>query len=157
MPHEHRYEDGHEHDHDDANCGSPASAAFVYDNRTVSHSVVCSFQSYRPLIPIRGAVCPDGFLAVIAWSTAGLLLALSVAVVALRHGGARAGHHYASGVYGMTAAGHRGFAAAGFGLAAVFAVSYGWSGIPVIPVLGVAVLVAVFYFTSFLRGFSDEE
>ena len=91
------------------------------------------------------------------WSTAGLLLMLLTAAVALAQANRRGSNYYAAVVYGMIKASHTRYALAGLVLAVIFAVSYVQPAVPVVPMLGVAVLLAVFYFTSFLRGFHEDE
>ena len=92
-----------------------------------------------------------------AWSTVGLVAALATAAVALAQARRRDSNYYASAVYGMSRAAHARYALAGLAFAAVFAVSYVQPAVPVVPILAVAALGAVLYFTSFLRGFHEDE
>ena len=93
----------------------------------------------------------------VLWRTAGLLMAILTAGTAFWRTLFGSAGYYESAVYGMTRRTHTGYALAGLALALLFAVSYVQPAIPVIPLAGAAVLLAIFYFTSFLRGFSDEE
>lgn len=91
------------------------------------------------------------------WSAVGLVLCgLVMAVAALKskhgHGG-----YYEREVYAMTARTHRAYIALSAVFAAIFAAAFFVSGVPVIPLLGAYALVFIFYFSSFARGFSDEE
>jgi hypothetical protein len=92
-----------------------------------------------------------------AWTTLGLAISLLMALTALTRRSGTSRNYYEADVYGMTPAVHSRYSLAGFVLAALFALAYFLPPIPVVPLLAVAVLVAIFYFTSFLRGFSDEE
>ena len=91
------------------------------------------------------------------WAAAGLALCLVTGAVALRRARTGTKNFYESGVYGMTRQTHTRYALVSFVMAALFAVSYVEPAFPVIPLLAAAVLLSIFYFTSFLRGFSDEE
>ncbi len=64
---------------------------------------------------------------------------------------------YSAGVYGMTAAGHRRYAAVSLLFAGVFLAALYVRSIPAVPLLAACALVVIFYFSSFLRGYSDEE
>lgn len=92
-----------------------------------------------------------------AYTVAGLVLALTVAVAAALRS-RRAGGYYASGWYGMSAATHRRYAVVSLAFAAFFAAAavlrYAAAGIDA---LALYALIAVFYATSFLRGASDRE
>jgi len=91
------------------------------------------------------------------WNSAGLLLCgivITVAALKSKHG--KAGY-YEREVYGMTARTHRAYAALSLAFCGLFTAGYFVSGIPVIPLLGAYALVFIFYFSSFARGFSDEE
>ena len=91
------------------------------------------------------------------WAVCGVTLSLGTAAFAIWRAAGGTANYYAGGVYGMTRRSHAGYALAGFTLAASFLLSLLWPAIPVIALLAAAVLLAIFYFTSFLRGFSDEE
>ena len=91
------------------------------------------------------------------WSLAGLLLSLFVAAFALLKSLRPAANYYASNVYGMTRRSHRVYAAVSGVFAAVFAYSLTTAWVPAIPLLAVFALIFIFYFSSFARGFSDEE
>jgi hypothetical protein len=91
------------------------------------------------------------------WNSAGLLLCLIVMLTAAlksKHG--KAGY-YEREVYGMTARSHIAYLFLSIVFAALFVTAYFAGGIPVIPLLGAYALVFIFYFSSFARGFSDEE
>jgi hypothetical protein len=77
-------------------------------------------------------------------------------VAALKSKRGRAGY-YESEVYGMTTRSHRAYLVLSAVFAALFIAAYFSSGIPVIPLLGAYALVFIFYFSSFARGFGDEE
>jgi hypothetical protein len=91
------------------------------------------------------------------WSAAGLVLCVVVIVVSARKSKRAQGGYYEREVYGMTARTHRAYAAVSAIFAALFAASFAVSSIPVIPLLAAYALVFIFYFSSFARGFSDEE
>lgn len=86
----------------------------------------------------------------------GLAAAAFLSVFALWRS-TRPANYYASHVYGMTAAVHRRYAALGALFIAVFACALRFDFIPVVPLLGAFTLLFIFYFSSFARGFSDEE
>jgi membrane-bound ClpP family serine protease len=91
------------------------------------------------------------------WNSAGLLLCFIVIVTSglkSKHG--KAGY-YEREVYGMTARTHLAYLLLSIVFAALFAAAFFAGGIPVIPLLGAYALVFIFYFSSFARGFSDEE
>lgn len=91
------------------------------------------------------------------WNGAGLLLCLIVIAVALLKSKRGGGNYYAGEVYGMTARSHRAYAALSGAFAAVFIAAYFIAGLPIVPLLGAYALIFIFYFSSFARGFSDEE
>lgn len=91
------------------------------------------------------------------WSLAGLILSLFVTVFALLKSRRAATNYYASHVYGMTAHSHRVYAAVSAAFAGLFAFSLASGLVPAVPLLAVFVLIFIFYFSSFARGFSDEE
>ncbi len=74
-----------------------------------------------------------------------------LAIVAFVRATAPAGH-YDGQVYGMRATTHRRYGAVAIVLALAFVASFAWPALPAIPILAVTVLVALLYFTSFLRG-----
>lgn len=63
---------------------------------------------------------------------------------------------YANEVYGMTPGTHARYAAAGTMAGCVCAAAWLRPEVPETAAFALAVLLSVFYFTSFLRGFSDE-
>jgi len=85
------------------------------------------------------------------WNVVGLGIASVVAIVAFARASARPGHYDGAG-YGMLPSTHRRYALAAAALALAFIAALVWPAIPTVPLLGVAVLVALFYGTSFLRG-----
>ena len=91
------------------------------------------------------------------WSWCGVAVSLVTALSATVRAFQPASNYYASGVYGMTRRTHAGYALAGFVLAGLSGLSLVRPEIPVTAILAAAVLLTILYFTSFLRGFSDEE
>ena len=91
------------------------------------------------------------------WSLAGLVLSLFVAVFAAIKSRRPAANYYAAHVYGMTRQTHAIYAVISAVFAALFAFSLVASWVPAVPLLAVFVLIFIFYFSSFARGFSDEE
>jgi hypothetical protein len=89
-------------------------------------------------------------------TSVGLLLAVFVAGFAWWRSGRVSTNYYETQVYGMTPRTHRLYAIVSLVFAAVFAGAFFVSVLPVVPLLAVYVLVFVFYFSSFARGFSDE-
>ena len=91
------------------------------------------------------------------WNSVGLALALSLAAVAFARSRSRGGH-YDSGVYGMVPGTHRRYAAIGLAFATFFAFAllFRWETAGPIALAGL-VLSALFYATSFLRGYADED
>lgn len=91
------------------------------------------------------------------WTVAGLVLSLAVAAFAWYRSRVRGGF-YDAHVYGMTAAMHRRYALISLAFAVYFACALAWRWeTPVMVGLTLYVLVAIFYATSFLRGFSDDD
>ncbi len=91
------------------------------------------------------------------WSAVGLVLCMLLIAVALRKSKRTRGSYYEREVYGMTARTHRAYIVLSVVFLALFAASYFAGGIPAVPLLGAYTLVFIFYFSSFARGFSDEE
>jgi hypothetical protein len=91
------------------------------------------------------------------WSLAGLVLAFGIAVAALYRSRARGGF-YDTQVYGMTSASHRRYALVSLAFAAYFVCTVAWH-LETAGIAGLALyaLIAVFYATSFLRGFADDD
>jgi len=90
-------------------------------------------------------------------SIAGTIAALILAVLAIARSRS-AGGYYDAEIYGMTPVAHRRYAtfAAGFAIfflamIALHATAIAWAG------LAAFTLFAIFYLTSFLRGFSDDD
>lgn len=93
-----------------------------------------------------------------SWELGGALASILLSAAAyLRSRGT--GGFYDAEVYGMTAATHRRYAAAGAIFAVVFfaLALFAPGGAATIWVFAAFVLVAVFYITSYLRGASDED
>lgn len=90
-------------------------------------------------------------------TSVGLLLALFVVVFAWWRSARVSANYYETQVYGMTPQTHRRYAIVSLVFAAFFAAAFFVSALPVVPLLAVYVLVFVFYFSSFARGFSDEQ
>jgi len=169
MPDEDCNQDRHEDDHYDADRRGAVAAAVVDYNRTVSHKSVCSFPVLRRsgaatcaphargLIPRSGLPerLPGGRARVIL-AAAGLLVSAGTAASAAWRAVRGTGNVYANEVYGMTAATHARYAAAGTMAACLCAAAWFRPEVPETAAFAGAVLVSVFYFTSFLRGFSDE-
>ena len=91
------------------------------------------------------------------WAALGLFLALFTAVFAYvrsRHGPS---NYYESDVYGMTPVLHIRYALVSLLFAAAFAAALFIPAIPGVPVLGAFAVLFIFYFSTFFRGFSDEE
>jgi hypothetical protein len=91
------------------------------------------------------------------WSGVGLVLCAVVIAFAVRAGRRESGSYYAREVYGMTARTHLAYALLSGAFGAAFAAAFAVRAIPAVPLLGVYALVFIFYFSSFARGFSDEE
>jgi hypothetical protein len=91
------------------------------------------------------------------WSGIGLALCAIVIVVALRKSKHGNGSYYEGEVYGMTPRTHRAYVSLSALFAAAFAAAFFAGVIPAVPLLGAYALVFIFYFSSFARGFSDEQ
>lgn len=91
------------------------------------------------------------------WNVAGFLLCTAVILTALFKSKRTGGGYYAGDVYGMTAGQHLGYAALAALFAALFLAAMFLRVIPSIPLLAAFTLVFILYFSSFARGFSDEE
>jgi hypothetical protein len=89
------------------------------------------------------------------WAVSGLALSLFTAGFAWWRSSQAGRNYYAADVYGMTPAAHRRYAIICGAFAAVFLAAL-FIPLPTVPLLGACVLVAIFYFSSFARGFSDE-
>jgi hypothetical protein len=91
------------------------------------------------------------------WPALGLALALFTASFSWwrSRGGSRS--YYASDVYGMTATTHLRYAFVSLLFALAFTLGLFLRGVPAVPLLAAYVVVVVFYFSSFVRGYSDEE
>jgi hypothetical protein len=90
------------------------------------------------------------------WNAVGLGICVIVAIAAFARALSRSGH-YDGAVYGMTPALHRRYAYLAVVLACAFLVGFVWPPMPTVILLGAAVLLAIFYLTSFLRGAEADE
>jgi hypothetical protein len=90
------------------------------------------------------------------WAGLGLALSVFTLGFALYRARGATRNYYAREVYGMDAAAHRRYAAVSMLFAAAFTAALFVRMIPTVPLLGAYVLIAIFYFSSFARGFSDE-
>lgn len=91
------------------------------------------------------------------WGALGLFLALFTAVFAYFRSRRAPSNFYEADVYGMTPALHIRYAFVSLLFAVTFAVSLFMPSIPSVPVLGGFAVLFIFYFSTFLRGFSDED
>ena len=90
------------------------------------------------------------------WGATGLVMCAALVAAALWRSKSAAANFYAHHVYGMTPRTHAAYAAVSLAFAAAFAASY-FVPLPVVLLLAAYTLVFIFYFSSFARGFSDEE
>jgi hypothetical protein len=90
-------------------------------------------------------------------ASAGLVLALIVAGFAGWRSRRTSRNYYETHIYGMTPQTHVRYAAVSLLFTALFASAFFASFVPVVPLLAAYTLVAIFYFSSFARGFSDEQ
>lgn len=81
----------------------------------------------------------------------------SIGLFALYRSYIVSGNFYATNVYGMTPAGHRRYAYAGFGLSVIFLASLFWPAIPVAALLTISTIGAILYGASFVRGATGED
>lgn len=88
---------------------------------------------------------------------AGFLLTIAAAGVAFWRTRASASTFYEREVYHMDTRAHARYAYTFVLLAAVLGAAFIWSAIPIVPILAIFVLIAIFYGTTFLRGFSGED
>lgn len=91
------------------------------------------------------------------WAALGLVLALFTAVFALVRSAGRSSNYYEQDVYGMTPVLHRRYAVVSLLFALAFAISFFEPAVPSVPVLGGFAVLFIFYFSTFFRGFSDED
>jgi hypothetical protein len=91
------------------------------------------------------------------WNAAGIALCFIVIAVALVKSKRGSGSYYAGEVYGMTRNTHRAYAMLSTLFAALFIAGFFTGEVPAVPLLAAYALVFIFYFSSFARGFSDEE
>jgi hypothetical protein len=86
----------------------------------------------------------------------GIAASAALAIVALLKGRRPDGNYYAGEVYGLDAAGHRKYAAAGLLFAAAFGAGL-FVPVLLMPLYALLTLAVIFYGASFVRGFSDVE
>ncbi len=91
------------------------------------------------------------------WDVLGLAAAAATACFAWFCSTRTASNYYEGEVYGMTAHTHRVYALTSAAFTVLFAAALALASIPTVPLLAVFALVAIFYYSSFARGFSDEE
>ena len=146
-------------DHDAERCRSAAVVTItVHYNRAISHTGSCSFRRAVPLYTHeRQARNPLVTKDTIVWNAIGLALCCIVIAVAILQSNRANSGYYAGEVYGMTARSHRAYASLSALFAVLFVLSFFSAAIPAVPLLGAYALVFIFYFSSFVRGFSDEE
>jgi hypothetical protein len=89
------------------------------------------------------------------WAGVGLVLSVLLLVVALRNAAAGA-NEYAREVYYMTKRTHLGFGLAGAAGIVLFTLAY-FTRLASVPLLAVFALLSILYFSSFARGFSEDE
>lgn len=90
------------------------------------------------------------------WSGVGLALCvILIAVAALKSKRGR-GSFYEREVYGMTRRTHGAYATLSAFFALAFIAAF-FVRLPTVPLLAAYALIFIFYFSSFARGFSDEE
>lgn len=90
------------------------------------------------------------------WAAGGIVISLFTAFFAVFRSMRNAENYYSAQVYGMTPAAHRAYAAVSGVFALAFIAAFFITAIPTVPLLAIYALVAIFYFSSFARGFSDE-
>ena len=93
----------------------------------------------------------------IMWNGIGLALCCIQVAFSLRKARGGSANYYERDVYAMTRRTHASYALAGVLFAVLFVLAYFTNAIPTIPLLAAYALVFIFYFSSFARGFSDEE
>ncbi len=89
------------------------------------------------------------------WVAIGLALCSVLSLFAFARSKRPYSSFYARDVYGMSSRTHALYAVIFAAGAAAFAVALAFSAIPAVPLLGIYVLIAVFYLSSFARGFED--
>lgn len=160
MPDEDGDKDRNEYDdHDAERCRSAAVfAVTVHYNRAISHTGSCSFRRTVPRYTHdRQARNPLVTKHTLMWNGIGLALCCIVAATGVLQSNRAHSGYYAGEVYGMTARSHRAYATLSALFAVLFIFGFFTAAIPAVPLLGAYALVFIFYFSSFARGFSDEE
>ncbi len=161
MPNEDGDQNRNENDNHDAErrCAAAVSTVLVHYNRAISHTGSYSFRRCSaPLIPTTGKHHQaGGRKAAAMWAGIGLALSCMLGFCALLKSRRAGGSYYAAEVYGLTARSHRVYAVVSAIFAAFFSVALFVRALPSVPLLGAYALVFIFYFSSFARGFSDEE
>lgn len=91
------------------------------------------------------------------WNIVGIALALSIAGIAFLRSRARGGYYDAE-VYGMVPSTHRRYAAISLAFAFFFAVAFALRAETAgLIALSMYVVIVLFYLTSFLRGYADND
>jgi hypothetical protein len=120
--------------------------------------VLAPFRLLRPVIPTPGKRTHIGVESLFAmWAALGLVLALFTAVFAYIRSKRGSSNFYESDVYGMTSQIHIRYAVVSLLFGAAFVAALFIPAIPAVPVLGAFAVLFIFYFSTFLRGFSDED
>lgn len=91
------------------------------------------------------------------WNVVGLALALLMAGIAFFRSGARGGYYDAE-LYGMGPSTHRRYVAVSLAFALFFAVAWTMRAETAgLVLLSIYAVIALFYLTSFLRGYADND
>jgi len=91
------------------------------------------------------------------WNGIGLALCCIQLAFALWRSRSRTANYYERDVYAMTRRTHASYALASALFGALFVAGYFSAAVPAVPLLAAYALIFIFYFSSFARGFSDEE
>jgi hypothetical protein len=91
------------------------------------------------------------------WNGIGLALCCMLIAFAAWKAKSGSANYYERDVYMMTLRTHSTYALVSAAFAGLFALGYFYSIVPTIPLLAAYALIFIFYFSSFARGFSDEE
>ena len=160
MPDEDSDKDRDEHDdHDAERCRAATMfTVVVHYNRAISHTGSCSFRhcsaNFYPRLASTHACSRKP--ATCGMASAWRFVFIQIAF-ALRKKRGGAANYYERDVYAMTRRTHASYALASVLFAVLFVLGYFSAAVPTIPLLAAYALVFIFYFSSFARGFSDEE
>lgn len=91
------------------------------------------------------------------WNGIGLALCCILIAFAVWKAKSGSANYYERDVYMMTLRTHSTYALVSAAFAGLFALGYFYSVMPTVPLLAAYALIFIFYFSSFARGFSDEE